>query len=85
MNGDKHSTLHFFITLAMQHGMLWAGLGLMPSNNKAADRNDLNFVGAYSGLMTQTPSDANADEVLPGDVETAKRYGARMAELAKKF
>ena len=36
MNGDKHSTLHYFMTLAMQHSMLWVGTGLMPSNAKAA-------------------------------------------------
>ena len=39
MNGDKHSTLHYFITLAMQHSGIWVGTGLMPSNSKAAQRN----------------------------------------------
>ena len=27
MNGDKHSTIAYFVTLAMQHGMIWAGHG----------------------------------------------------------
>ena len=31
MNGDKHSTLHYFITLAMQHAGIWVGTGMMPS------------------------------------------------------
>ena len=31
MNGDKHSTLHYLFTLAMQHGMLWVSQGLMPA------------------------------------------------------
>ena len=30
MNGDKHSTLHYFMTLAMQHSGLWVGTGMMP-------------------------------------------------------
>lgn len=82
MNGDKHSTLHYFITLAMQHGGLWAGTGLMPSNAKAATRNDINYVASSSGLMTATPSDASADEMVPGDIATAHAFGARLAEVA---
>ena len=82
MNGDKHSTLHYFITLAMQHGGLWVGTGLMPSNAKAATRNDINYLGSFAGLMTATPSDASADEMVPGDMATAKAFGARLVEVA---
>jgi NAD(P)H dehydrogenase (quinone) len=32
MNGDKHSTLHYLFTLAMQHSGIWVGTGMMPSN-----------------------------------------------------
>ena len=39
MNGDKLSTLHYLFTLSQQHGMLWLGTGMMPSNSKAATRN----------------------------------------------
>ena len=85
MNGDKFSTLHYFMTLAMQHSMLWVGTGLMPSNSKAATRNDVNYVGSFGGLMTSTPSDASPDEVLPGDLETARRFGQRVAEATAKF
>ena len=41
-NGDKHSTLHYFISLAMQYSMLCMGTGLMPSKAKAAKRDDIN-------------------------------------------
>ncbi|MEY3952612.1 MAG: hypothetical protein RL320_1414 [Pseudomonadota bacterium] len=82
MNGDKHSTLHYFMTLAMQHGGLWVGTGLMPSNSKAAKRDDVNYVGSFAGAMMQTPSDASADEVNAGDLETARLYGERIASLA---
>ena len=85
MNGDKHSTLHYFFTLAMQHSGLWVGTGLMPSNSKAAKRDDVNYVGSFAGAMMQTPSDASADEVNPGDLETARLYGQRIAEIAKRM
>jgi multimeric flavodoxin WrbA len=85
MNGDKHSTLHYFFTLAMQHSGLWVGTGLMPSNSKAAKRDDINYVGSSAGAMMQTPSDASADEVNPGDLETARLYGERIAEITGRL
>ena len=85
MNGDKLSTLHYLFTLAMQHGGVWVGTALMPSNSKAAQRNDVNYVGSFSGAMAQSPSDASAEEMLPGDLETARLFGARVAEVAAKF
>lgn len=85
MNGDKHSTLTYLYTLAMQHSGLWVGTGLMPSNAKAAQRNDINYVGAFSGAMMQTPSDASPDEVSPGDLETAKLLGMRVAQWVHRI
>lgn len=85
MNGDKLSTLHYFFTLAMQHSMVWVGTGMMPSNSKAAQRNDVNYVGSFSGAMMQTPSDASADEVLPGDIETARQFGKRVADITAQY
>lgn len=85
MNGDKLSTLHYLFTLSQQHSMIWVGTGLMPSNSKAANRNDVNYVASFSGAMAQTPSDASVDEMLPGDLETARLFGARVAEVTAKF
>jgi multimeric flavodoxin WrbA len=85
MNGDKHSTLHYLMTLAMQHSMFWVGTGMMPSNAKAATRDDINFVGSSGGLMTATPSDASTDEMVAGDIATAKKFGERIAEAAARF
>jgi len=84
MNGDKHSTLHYFMTLAMQHSMLWVGTGLMPSNTKAAKRDDINYLGSFAGLMAQSPSDASANEApTTGDIETAKAFGIRVATAVR--
>ncbi|SFC11724.1 Multimeric flavodoxin WrbA [Polaromonas sp. OV174] len=85
MDGDKLSTLNYLFTLAMQHGGIWVSLGVLPSNSKAAQRNDANYLGAYSGAMAQTPSDAGAGEMLPGDLETARNFGKRVAGVAGKF
>ncbi len=85
MNGDKLSTLQYLFTLSMQHSGIWVGTGLMPSNAKAAQRNDVNYVGSFSGAMAQSPSDSGPDEMLPGDLETAKLFGKRVAEVVTKF
>ena len=85
MNGDKLSTLHCLFTLAMQHGGMWVGTGMMPSNTKAAQRNDINYVGSFSGAMAQSPADSSATEMLPGDLETARLFGKRVAEVAARF
>jgi len=85
MNGDKLSTLHYLFTLAMQQGGIWVGTGLMPSNSKAAQRNDINFVGSFSGAMAQSPSDSSPAEMLPGDLETARLFGKRVAEVTARI
>ena len=85
LNGDKLSTLHYFFTLSQQHGMIWVGTGMQASNSKAATRNDLNYVGSYCGAMATSPSDASPDEMLPGDLETARLFGVRVTEVAGLF
>jgi NAD(P)H dehydrogenase (quinone) len=86
INGDKLATLHYFMTLAMQHSMLWVGTGLMPSNKKSAQRNDVNWLGSFSGAMAQSPSDSSPDGgPLPGDLETARVFGRRVAETASRW
>ena len=83
MNGDRFATLQMMMRLAMQHSALWVGTCLMPSNTKAAQRND---VGSFGGLIAQSPSDSRPDEdPLPGDPETGKRFGKRVAEAARKL
>jgi len=65
--------------------MTWAGTGMMPSYSKAATRDDLNYLASFSGLMTATPSDASVDEMVPGDIATAKAFGERIKEMAAQF
>lgn len=84
-NGDKASTMNYFMTLAMQHGGVWVGTGMLPSNSKAATRNDVNWIGAFAGAFAASPSDASVSEMLPGDLETARQFGKRVAEVTAKF
>jgi NAD(P)H dehydrogenase (quinone) len=85
MNGDKLSTLHYLFTLAMQHGGIWVGTGLMPANTKNAQRNDVNYVASFCGAMASTPADASVNEMLPGDLETARLFGQRVAQAAARL
>jgi multimeric flavodoxin WrbA len=85
MNGDKLSTLHYLFTLAMQQGGIWVGTALMPSNSKAAQRNDINYIGSFAGAMAQSPSDSSPAEMPQGDLDTAKLFGQRVAQVAAKF
>ena len=85
LNGDKQVTLIGLQTLASQHGGIWVSLGILPSNTKAATRNDINNLGASVGLLVQSPSDASVDEIPQGDLDTARKYGQRVAEVATKL
>jgi len=85
LNGDKGATLSYLTTLAAQHGGLWVSLGLLPANNSAATRADVNNLGGSVGLLVQCASDAGAEAIPVGDLLTAEKYGQRIAALAAKF
>jgi NAD(P)H dehydrogenase (quinone) len=84
LNGDKLATLHAMFTLSQQHGMLWAGTGMLPANTKASTRDDLNHLASFAGLMAATPADASVDELAPGDLATAHAFGERIAALVQR-
>jgi len=83
-SGDKLSTLFQLNVFAMQMGMIWVGVSDLPGNNwSGGSRSDLNRLGTWVGAMAQS----NADEDQPsiGDVDTAERFGVRIAEIARRF
>lgn len=84
VNGDKQITLQYMMTLAMQHGGLWAGTGLIYNNTKASQRSDVNWIASNAGPMAQTPGDASGAEMNAGDLETGRQFGVRIAALAAK-
>jgi NAD(P)H dehydrogenase (quinone) len=73
------------VHLAMQHGGIWVSQGMLPSNSKAALRNDANYLGSYSGAVAQSPSDAGAGEMSAGDLETARSFGRACCRRCAKF
>lgn len=86
--GDKANTLGSMFILAMQHGMIWVGAGMMPGNttgNTTSAPDAVNRLSFSVGLATQ--SDIAAPEVTPtsGDRETARQFGARIAGIAARF
>lgn len=84
-NGDKFSTISYFFTLSQQHGQIWIGTGLMPSNTKANGPDDVNWTAGFAGALAISPSDASAEEApRKGDLETARLLGKRVAEFAVK-
>lgn len=85
LNGDKQLSLIYMQTLASQQGGLWVSLGLLPANTKSATRADINNLGGSVGSLVQSPADVGADEIPTGDLETAKLYGARVTEIAKRL
>ena len=85
-NGDKGQTITQFVTLAMQHSMIWVGTGLQANNAKQHGPEDTNWTGGYTGALAIAPSDASPEEgAAKGDMETARLYGIRIAETAAKL
>ena len=83
--GDKGATLIQLQTLASQHGGLWVSLGMLPANSKAATHADVNHLGGSVGLLVRSPADASVEEIPAGDLETARRYGQRVAGIATRL
>ncbi len=79
-SGDKLSTLHYFFTLAMQHGMMWVGLAELPFNDKG-----LNRLSSYSGVMGQAMNEP--PEIAPNEADqlTGESLGRRVAESAARW
>ena len=71
---------------AMQHGMIWIGLGLMPGNNSSkGSPDDLNRIGGFAGAMAQSNVDAGPEAAPPeSDRLTAEHLGRRIAEMAAR-
>lgn len=88
LSGDKLSTLTQFAVFAAQHGMIWVSSGL-PSPVKieghGAKPEDINRIGSYLGLMTQSDNAAPENTPSAGDIESAKLFGRRIAEAALRW
>jgi NAD(P)H dehydrogenase (quinone) len=78
--GDKFSTLQYLHTLAMQHGMIWVGLGEMPMQP-----NGVNRLGSFAGATAQAGQEHPDVAPSEGDKLTGEVLGRRVAEAAKRW
>lgn len=81
LSGDKLAALQQICLYAMQHGMNWIGLPLMPTGHET---HDLNRLSSFLGLMTQSLD--GPPEVTPGegDIDTAIWFGDHLAKTIIK-
>jgi NAD(P)H dehydrogenase (quinone) len=79
-SGDKLSTLHYFFTLAMQHGMIWIGFPENAMNDKGINR-----LSSFSGVMAQAGQEPVDVAPNAADKLTGELLGKRVATLAAKF
>ncbi|HEY5911493.1 MAG TPA: flavodoxin family protein [Verrucomicrobiae bacterium] len=92
-SGDKLNTLLGLVVNAMQHGMIFVGLGMMPSANRPDEMNSSsgpgpeahNRVGSFIGPMAASFQVAPPAAPPKGDIETAEAYGRRVAEITAAF
>lgn len=87
LHGDKQNTLVQLATFAAQHGMIWISQGEMAEQvdgRHGGQPDAINRVGASLGLMTQ--SDNAAPDLAPprGDLETARLFGQRIAQVCAR-
>ena len=81
-SGDKFNTLSTLTTFAMQHGMIWVGLGCNPFNSIEG----INAAGHYYGATGQAALDDNPDEFpSEADLKSGQYLGARVAAYVKKL
>lgn len=82
LSGDKLNTLIQLAVFASQHGMIWVG---QTEINIEQQPDSLNRLGSSLGLMAQSDN-ASPDLTPPaGDLQTAFRFGQRIARLTKRL
>ncbi len=79
--GDKQSTLLSLFVFAMQHGMVWVGNAILPEQHSGVPYEEAaNRLGSWSGMMAQAGHSAPANSFAPGDIKTARMFGANVAQ-----
>lgn len=92
-SGDKLNTLVGLMITAMQQGMIYVSLGMMPA---ASDPDSMNHIegpgpevlnrnGSYMGPMATSFQVNPGDAPSTGDIATAEAYGARVATITQQL
>ncbi len=82
LSGDKLAVLQQLCLFAMQHGMNWVGLPLVPTGSS---EQDLNRLSSFLGLMTQSTDAPVGQTPCQGDMDTAKWFGEHLAKMVLAY
>lgn len=92
-SGDKLNTLTGLMVNAMQQGMIYVGLGMLPASNEPDSMNNLegpssaalNRIDAALGPMATSFTVAAGTAPPSGDILTAEAYGERVATITAQL
>ncbi|MCP1772716.1 NAD(P)H dehydrogenase (quinone) [Neisseria perflava] len=92
LDGDKMTTLIGLFVNAMQQGMIFVGLNQAPGYNEenaltradGPSANAINRLDASIGAMSSSGL-RSVEEMSAGDLESARLYGVRVAEITAQF
>ena len=92
-SGDKLITMQGLMIFAMQMGMIWCGVADLVGANEPDSAGNvegptsqaLNRNSASLGVMASSFQVAAPDAPPAGDLETASRYGRRIAQVTLRF
>ena len=73
VNGDQSVTLHYLVTLASQHGMIWVGLDGITGDDSSRNR-----LGCNLGVTAHSPD----GKVHEADLISARYLAKRVAKIA---
>lgn len=88
LSGDKLSTLIQISIFAAQHQMIWVSAGLPVAGTQeghGATAKQVNRLGSFLGLMTQSDHADLENTPAPGDKESAVLFGKRVAQAVQQW
>ena len=87
MSGDKLNVLIQMAIFAAQHGMIWVGQSEpnQSPENQPGNIHAINRMGSYLGAMAQSENDTPDRTPSLGDLQTAIKFGERVACVTHRF
>lgn len=83
-SGDKLATLQGLAVFAAQHAMIWVGQAIAGTRGLPGEPRQPNGDGSWLGLMATAAPD-KTEKIYPADAETARSFGIRLAEAARRW
>lgn len=80
LSGDKNQTLSDLSTMALQHGMIWVGMGINQFNADGGNR-----LSIYAGATECGLQEPVEEAPIVEDLRSGRHLGERVATLAGKL